>query len=259
MAYTYEYPRPALTVDCIIFGLDKKNLKVLLIKRGLEPFAGKWALPGGFVDMEEDLHQAALRELEEETGVKDIFIEQLYTFGKQGRDPRGRVVSVAYYALVNLGEHPINASSDADEAAWFEIDQLPPLAFDHEEIIDIAIKRLKGKVVYLDFWASWCKPCVKSFPWMQAMKTKYQDLGLEVVAINLDKNREQADDFLKKVEVDFIIAYDPAGNSAKTYELKGMPTSYLIGRDGKIYATHIGFREIDKPKLEQAIQKLLRQ
>lgn len=148
MSYTYEYPRPALTVDCIIFGLDKKDLKVLLIKRGLEPFIGKWALPGGFVDMEEDLHQAALRELEEETGVKDVFIEQLYTFGKQGRDPRGRVVSVAYYALVNLGEHPIKASSDADEAAWFGIDKLPPLAFDHEEIMDVAIKRLKGKVVY---------------------------------------------------------------------------------------------------------------
>lgn len=148
MSYTYEYPRPALTVDCIIFGLDKKDLKVLLIKRGLEPFVGKWALPGGFVDMEEDLHQAALRELEEETGVKDVFIEQLYTFGKQGRDPRGRVVSVAYYALVNLGEHPIKASSDADEAAWFGIDQLPALAFDHEEIMDVAIKRLRGKVVY---------------------------------------------------------------------------------------------------------------
>ncbi len=148
MGYTYEYPRPALTVDCIIFGLDKKELKVLLIKRGHEPYIGKWALPGGFVDMKEDLKSAALRELEEETGVKDVFIEQLFTFGKQGRDPRGRVVSVAYYALVNLSEHPIHASSDADDAAWYNIDELPPLAFDHEEIMDVATKRLRGKVVY---------------------------------------------------------------------------------------------------------------
>ncbi len=148
MAYTYEYPRPALTVDCIIFGLDKKELKVLLIRRGLEPFLGKWALPGGFVNMAEDLESAALRELEEETGVKDVFIEQLFTFGAVKRDPRGRVVSVAYYALVNLDEHPIHASSDAEDAAWFEVGELPELAFDHEKIMDVALKRLRGKVIY---------------------------------------------------------------------------------------------------------------
>lgn len=148
--YTYKYPRPALTVDCIIFGLDsEQHLKILLIKRKNEPFEGHWALPGGFVDMNEDLHTAALRELEEETGVKNVFIEQLFTFGQPNRDPRGRVVSVSYYALVNLEEHPIQAASDADEAAWFKIDdQLPPLAFDHANILKMAIKRLRGKVVY---------------------------------------------------------------------------------------------------------------
>ena len=100
MAHTYDYPRPALTVDCIIFGLDASLvLKVLLIQRGHDPYEGKWALPGGFVDMNEDIKTAALRELEEETGVKDVYIEQLYTFGAPERDPRGRVVSVAYYAL----------------------------------------------------------------------------------------------------------------------------------------------------------------
>ncbi len=148
MGYTYEYPRPALTVDCVIFGLDGRDLKVLLIERALEPFKGKWALPGGFVNMEENLYDAALRELEEETGVKDVFIEQLFTFGEPGRDPRGRVVSVAYYALVNLKEHPIQASSDARNAAWFPVDELPKLAFDHDAIADMAIKRLRGKVVY---------------------------------------------------------------------------------------------------------------
>ena len=149
MPYTYEYPRPSVTVDCIIFGFDvKSSLKVLLIQRGREPFKDKWALPGGFVDMEETLEEAALRELEEETGLRNIFIEQLYTFGEPGRDPRGRVISVAYFALVNLIEHDVKASSDAKNAQWFELDKIPPLAFDHEDILSVAVKRLRAKVRY---------------------------------------------------------------------------------------------------------------
>lgn len=149
MSYTYEYPRPALTVDCIIFGLDASlTLKVLLIQRGHDPFEGSWALPGGFVDMDEDLEAAALRELEEETGVKDVFIEQLYTFGTPGRDPRGRVVSVAYYALVNLEEHPAQANSDARNVEWYDVTDLPKLAFDHDEIMKKAISRLRSKMRY---------------------------------------------------------------------------------------------------------------
>ena len=100
MSYTYEYPRPALTVDCVVFGMDEEDLKVLLIKRGLEPFLGKWALPGGFVRMDESLDAAARRELEEEAGIRPSHLEQLYSFGEPGRDPRGRVVTVAYFALV---------------------------------------------------------------------------------------------------------------------------------------------------------------
>jgi 8-oxo-dGTP diphosphatase len=149
MPYTYEYPRPALTVDCVIFGYDTgQSLKVLLIQRSLPPFEGQWALPGGFVDMEENLESAALRELAEETGMTDVFIEQLFTFGDPGRDPRGRVVSVAYYALVNLSEHPLRASSDARRVGWFPAYQLPPLAFDHASIVETAIQRLRGKVRY---------------------------------------------------------------------------------------------------------------
>ncbi|MCO6476033.1 MAG: NUDIX hydrolase [Phaeodactylibacter sp.] len=149
MPYTYDYPRPALTVDCVIFGLDESHqLKVLLIQRAHPPFEGQWALPGGFVDMDEGLEAAALRELEEETGVKDVFIEQLYTFGDPGRDPRGRVVSVAYFALVNLEEHPVEASSDARRVRWFEIDGPPQLAFDHKKILQVAISRLRAKVRY---------------------------------------------------------------------------------------------------------------
>lgn len=149
MPYTYEYPRPSLTVDCVIFGLDESHqLQVLLIQRDHDPFAGQWALPGGFVDMEEHLEQAALRELEEETGMKEVFIEQLYTFGAPDRDPRGRVVSVAYYALVNLSEHPVKAASDARKVGWFSLDGLPALAFDHASILQAAVDRLRAKVRY---------------------------------------------------------------------------------------------------------------
>lgn len=148
MSHTYEYPRPALTVDCVVFGLDEGDLKVLLIQRALEPFAGKWALPGGFVRMEESLDDAARRELQEEAGIRPSHLEQLYTFGTPGRDPRGRVVTVAYFALVKLSEHHVHAATDAREAAWFSVWDTPKLAFDHAEILSVALQRLKGKVRY---------------------------------------------------------------------------------------------------------------
>src|SRR5689334_7429844 len=100
MPFTYEYSRPALTVDCVIFGLDEEDLKVMLIERGGEPFKGRWALPGGFVRVDESVDDAARRELAEETGIRDVYLEQLYTFGDVRRDPRERIVTVAYYALV---------------------------------------------------------------------------------------------------------------------------------------------------------------
>ncbi len=137
-----------VTVDCVVFGLDEQELKVLLIERDLEPFKGQWALPGGFVRPGESLEQTAFRELQEETGLKDVFLEQLYTFGDVDRDPRGRVVTVAYYALVNLGDHTIQAATDVKNAAWFSIDDLPKLPFDHQQIFDTALKRLKAKVRY---------------------------------------------------------------------------------------------------------------
>jgi len=148
MPYTYEYPRPALTVDCVVFGYDSEELKVLLIQRGLEPFAGKWALPGGFVHLDETLDDAARRELREETNVSDLYLEQLYTFGAVARDPRERVVSVGYYALVDLFHHKLNAATDARDTAWFAVDDTPPLSFDHEQILVMAHQRLRGKVRY---------------------------------------------------------------------------------------------------------------
>jgi 8-oxo-dGTP diphosphatase len=149
MPHTYEYPRPALTVDCIIFGLDAQlELKVMLIQRDIPPFQGQWAIPGGFVRMDETLEQAALRELQEETGIHDVFLEQLYTFGDLERDPRDRTVTVAYYALINLIEQQIQASTDAREADWFPLHAIPSLAFDHEQILQKAIARLRSKIRY---------------------------------------------------------------------------------------------------------------
>jgi 8-oxo-dGTP diphosphatase len=148
MTFEYKYPRAALTVDCIIFGLDKDGLKAMLIQRDIEPFESRWALPGGFVHIDETLEEAARRELSEETGIRDVFLEQLYTFGDVNRDPRERVVTVAYYALINLEGHEIKASSDARNAAWFSITDTPALAFDHELIFETALQRLKGKIRY---------------------------------------------------------------------------------------------------------------
>ncbi len=148
MAHNYKYPRPAMTVDIVVFALDEEDLKIMLIQRDLEPFAGEWALPGGFVHVDETLDAAARRELEEETGLKNIFLEQLYTFGDVDRDPRERVVTVAYFALVNLEGHNVKASTDARNAAWFAVSDLPELAFDHEQILAVAHERLCGKVRY---------------------------------------------------------------------------------------------------------------
>ncbi|MGJ8696053.1 MAG: NUDIX hydrolase [Verrucomicrobiaceae bacterium] len=148
MSFTYDYARPALTTDCVVFGLDEDDLKVLLIQRAIAPFKNQWALPGGFIHVGEDVDTCARRELEEETGLKNIFLEQLATIGTPDRDPREHVVTVAYYALVNLIEHPPIAATDAKNAAWFALDDLPALAFDHADILKLAHQRLRGKVRY---------------------------------------------------------------------------------------------------------------
>ena len=150
MTYSYEYERPGLTVDCVIFGLnlDEESLKVMLIERDVEPFAGMWAIPGGFVRNGETLSEAAMRELREETGITDVFLEQLYTFGDPGRDPRGWIVSVGYYALVSPEKHSIRATTDARQARWFPVTSVPRLAFDHAEILATALGRIRGKLTY---------------------------------------------------------------------------------------------------------------
>ena len=136
-----------VTVDIVIFTIQEGVLKVLLIKRRIPPFVGQTAIPGGFVLEDEDLDQAALRELGEETGVSDVYLEQLYSFGKPDRDPRGRVITVAYFALISP-DRQLTAGSDAAAAAWYAVDQLPPLAFDHATILNYALERLRNKLEY---------------------------------------------------------------------------------------------------------------
>jgi len=139
--------RLAVTADVVIFNLAEQDLKVLLICRAHPPFKGQWAIPGGFVEANESIDDAARRELEEETGVRDVYLEQLYTFGNPQRDPRGRVITVAYFALMS-GEVPTRAGDDAAAAAWHSVYALPPLAFDHADILKYALQRLRYKLEY---------------------------------------------------------------------------------------------------------------
>ena len=136
-----------VTVDVVIFTIQEARLKVLLIRRGIAPFKGFMAIPGGFIHEDESLQEAALRELAEETGIRDVYLEQLYSFGDPKRDPRGRVVTISYYALIPADRTP-KAGSDASEASWCDVDALPKLAFDHREIIDYAMERLRNKLEY---------------------------------------------------------------------------------------------------------------
>ncbi|WP_321396284.1 NUDIX hydrolase [Emcibacter sp.] len=147
MSHSYDYPHPAVTVDIILFSFRNDTPHVLLVRRAQDPFKEKWALPGGFVDIDEDLEQAAMRELEEETGLTGIPLQQLHTFGAVNRDPRERVISVAYMAVAPAETPEICAGSDAAEAGWFPLTELPDLAFDHAEIIALAKDRLQARSV----------------------------------------------------------------------------------------------------------------
>ncbi len=151
MSYTYLYPRPALTVDAVVFTFMNDRLKVLLIKRADEPFKGRWAFPGGFVDENEKVEDAVKRELYEETGMKDIELKQFYTASESGRDPRGWTVSVIFYGFVFSEKANVKAGSDAKDAQWHSISNLPPLAFDHQKIMNRALTILDNKAKNLVF------------------------------------------------------------------------------------------------------------
>lgn len=220
MTYSYDYPRPAVTVDCVVFGLDDGALKVMLIQRKLPPFRDEWALPGGFVQMNESLEEAARRELREETGIEQIFLEQLYTFGDVNRDPRDRVITVAYYALINLVDHPVQASTDASQAIWWFISDLPALAFDHQKILNTALTRLKSKVRY--------EPIGFELLPQKFTLSQLQKLYEKILGVSLDKRN-----FRKRIlKMDLLIELDEvqtdvSHRAARLYRFNAMKYEHL--------------------------------
>lgn len=144
LKYSYKYPHPSVTTDCVIFGFDGVKLKVLLVERGMAPYKGRWAFPGGFLNMDESAEEGALRELKEETGLEGAYIRQFHTFSAPQRDPRERVITIAYYALVRMQE--VKGGDDASDARWFALDEVPPLAFDHDRILRKAEKTLRQQI-----------------------------------------------------------------------------------------------------------------
>jgi 8-oxo-dGTP diphosphatase len=173
-----------LSVDAVVFGYEEGNISVLLIKRKYDPFKGQWAIPGGFVINNESLEEAVERELFEETGIKINYLEQLYTFGKPDRDPRGRVVSIAYFGLVRPDAFKLYASTDAEQAQWFNINDLPKLSFDHKEILKTAIERLQGKITYEPIGFELLD---KKFPFSDLEKLYTTLLGREIDRRNFRK------------------------------------------------------------------------
>jgi ADP-ribose pyrophosphatase YjhB (NUDIX family) len=146
--YVYEWPRPMVTVDAAVFSLTDGKVQLLLINRKHEPYQGQWGIPGGFIEMDEELEDAVARELEEETGLKDIPLEQMHTFGTVGRDPRGRQITVVFMGIAGEGQTEVRAGDDAADARWFDIDRLPEnMAFDHDAAIRVALAKLKHETV----------------------------------------------------------------------------------------------------------------
>jgi 8-oxo-dGTP diphosphatase len=145
--YIYDWPRPMVTVDAVVFAVAESGVKLLLINRKNEPFKGQWAIPGGFIGIDEELDDAVARELAEETGLTGVKLEQMHTFGKVGRDPRGRQITVCYMGVITEGLDRIKAGDDAQKAQWFDINNLPPdMAFDHTSVANFAINVLKSKI-----------------------------------------------------------------------------------------------------------------
>lgn len=150
-SYSYRYPHPAVTTDCVVFGFDGEEVNILLIERAKDPCKGEWAFPGGFLNIDETAENGILRELEEETGIKDITVEQVGAFTTVDRDPRERVITLAFYAFIRKQEHHIKGGDDARRACWFPLSKHPQLAFDHQEILEKTLKNLRIKLIFDPF------------------------------------------------------------------------------------------------------------
>ncbi|MNE30618.1 Bifunctional NMN adenylyltransferase/Nudix hydrolase [compost metagenome] len=201
-----------LATDAVVFGYTKETgLSVLLIKRKIDPFAHQWAIPGGFVHNNESLEDGVVRELREETGLTVNYLEQLYTFGNPDRDPRYRVVSVAYYALVKPDSFITSAGSDAEDVSWFPIDQLPSLAFDHSAIIASAIQRLRGKITYEPIGFELLE---EKFPFSDLEHLYINLLGREIDRRNFKRKIKQLD---LLIELDETAPMSSAGRPGKLY------------------------------------------
>lgn len=144
LKYSYRYSHPSVTTDCVIFSFDGTKLKVLLVQRGVEPYKGRWAFPGGFMKMDESAEEGELRELQEETGMSGAYIKQFHAFSEPSRDPRERVITIAFYALVKMQE--VKGADDAADARWFALDEVPSLAFDHDLILRTALGELRKQI-----------------------------------------------------------------------------------------------------------------
>lgn len=171
--YHYKYPHPSVTTDCVIFGFDGKQLKILLVQRGREPYKGRWAFPGGFLNIDESAEEGALRELREETGLQTACVRQFHTFSAPNRDPRERVITIAYYALVKWQE--VKGADDAAEAKWFTLHEVPVLAFDHDLMLDMALKALRRQL-YFEF-VGW-EPLSENFT-LKELQYLYEEIGGE--------------------------------------------------------------------------------
>ncbi len=192
--FCYKYPHPAVTTDCVIFGFDGNELKVLLVERGIEPFKGCWALPGGFLNPEESAETGALRELKEETGIENAYIEQFHSYSTPDRDPRERVITIAYIALVKLQE--VKGGDDAADAKWFPVNNTPKLAFDHDLILRDALCRLRERI---HFHPIGYDLLPEKFT-MKALQTLYE----AVLGVHFDRRN-----FAKKMQhLDILIQLD---------------------------------------------------
>ena len=223
--YTYKYPHPAVTTDCVIFGYDtKEGLSVLLIKRGIEPYKDHWAFPGGFIRMDEDAETGARRELREETGLDTLYVEQFGCFSEVNRDPRERVITIAFYALVKKSQ--VTGGDDAAAAHWFPIYNVPPLAFDHDRILRVALKTLKEKIHFMPIGFE-LLPLVFTMP-------QLQELYESILEVKFDRRNFSN----KMLKLGILI---PVGNRPKNAGSR-IPINYRFNEDSYAELKSKGFR-----------------